>query len=284
MNGLKWSDETIVPLKAANKAERSVAESREGRVSSNGNLDDQTTYRTQSRERVSHAIERIRKAATRKPKERLTALLHHITVEALRWSYFSIKKSSAAGVDGVTWHEYGEGLDERLLDLHTRIHSGAYRASPSRRVNIPKSDGGTRPLGIAVLEDKIVQKAVAELILTPIYEVEFLGFSYGFRPRRGAHDALDALAVAIQRRKVNWILDADIRAFFDRIDRDWLVRFLEHRIGDRRVIRLIIKWLNAGVMENGKWQDNMRGTPQGAVVSPLLWEPYDYGNLGRSSR
>ncbi len=282
MNGLKWSDETIVPLKAANKAERSVAESREGRVSSNGNLDDQTTYRTQSRERVSHAIERIRKAATRKPKERLTALLHHITVEALRWSYFSIKKSSAAGVDGVTWHEYGEGLDERLLDLHARIHSGAYRASPSRRVNIPKSDGGKRPLGIAVLEDKIVQKAVAELILTPIYEVEFLGFSYGFRPRRGAHDALDALAVGIQRRKVNWILDADIRAFFDRIDRDWLVRFLEHRIGDRRVIRLIIKWLNAGVMENGKWQDNLRGTPQGAVVSPLLWERSHnkaYGNL-----
>ena len=274
MNGLKWSDETIVPRKAANKEARALAESWEGRVSSNGNSCNQSTRRTQRRASVSQAIERIRQAATRKPKERLTALMHHITVEALRWSYFSLKKGSSAGVDGVTWQQYGDGLEERLLDLHRRLHRGAYRALPSRRVKIPKPDGGTRPLGIAALEDKIVQKAVVEIILTPIYEVEFLGFSYGFRPQRGAHDALDALAVAIQTRKVNWILDADIRAFFDRIDRDWLVRFLEHRIGDRRVIRLVIKWLNAGVMASGKWQDNLQGTPQGAVVSPILANIY----------
>ena len=167
-----------------------------------------------------------------------------------------------------------QGLDERLLDLHQRIHSGAYRALPSRRVNIPKSDGGIRPLGIAALEDKIVQKAVVEMILIPIYEEEFLGFSYGFRPQRGAHDALDTLAVGIEKRKVNWILDADIRAFYDRIDRDWLVRFVGHRIGDRRIIRLIIKWLNAGVMESGKWSDDLRGTPQGAVISPILANIY----------
>ena len=177
-------------------------------------------------------------------------------------------------MDGVTWHEYGNGLEERLLDLHDRVHSGAYRALPSRRVEIPKPDGGTRPLGIAALEDKIVQKAVAETLLLPIFEPEFLGFSYGFRPGRGAHDALDALAFGIERRRVNWIVDADIRSYFDRIDRNWLVRFLEHRIGDRRVIRLIIKWLNAGVMEEGEWRDDLRGTPQGAIVSPILANIY----------
>lgn len=274
MNELKWSDAGIVPMKAANKGAKAVAESWEGRVASKGNSQNQSTCRTQSRASVSQAIERIRKAVKRNPKEKLTALMHHITVEALRWSYTSLKKNSAAGVDGVTWKEYGKGLDERLLDLHQRIHSGAYRALPSRRVNIPKSDGGIRPLGIAALEDKIVQKAVVEMILIPIYEEEFLGFSYGFRPQRGAHDALDTLAVGIEKRKVNWILDADIRAFYDRIDRDWLVRFVGHRIGDRRIIRLIIKWLNAGVMESGKWSDDLRGTPQGAVISPILANIY----------
>ncbi len=174
------------------------------------------------------------------------------------------------------------GLEERLLDLHRRVQSGAYRAPPVRRVEIPKPDGGTRPLGVAALEDKIVQKAVTEIILTPIYEPVFLGFSYGFRPGRGAHDALDALAVAINRRKVNWVVDCDIQRFFDTVSRDWLVRFLKHRIGDRRVIRLIVKWLKAGVMVDGRWQDTSQGTPQGAIVSPLLSERSDnsgYGNL-----
>ena len=200
--------------------------------------------------------------------------MHHITTEALETAYFSLKKEAAAGVDGVMWHEYGQGLAERLSDLHDRVQSGAYRALPSRRVEIPKPDGGTRPLGIAALEDKIVQKAVAETILLPIFEPEFLGFSYGFRPGRGAHDALDALAFGIDRRRVSWIVDADIRSYFDRINRDWLVRFLEHRIGDRRIIRLIIKWLNAGVMEGGEWRDDLRGTPQGAIVSPILANVY----------
>ncbi len=177
-------------------------------------------------------------------------------------------------MDGVTWEEYEEGLEERLLDLKDRVHKGTYRAKPSRRVEIPKPDGGTRPLGIAALEDKIVQKAVVGCILEPIYEPEFFGFSYGFRPGRGAHDALDALAHCIERRKVNWVVDADIQKFFDRIDREWMIRFLERRIGDRRVIRLITKWLNAEVLEDGEWKDEMRGTPQGAVVSPVLANIY----------
>ena len=282
MNGLEQSDLAILPLRSANKGTSVPAESTEGRAGTKGNLRSQSTHRTQRRTRVSQAAERIRQAATRKPKEKLTALLHHITTEALGAAYFSLKKEAAAGVDGVTWHEYGKGLAERLSGLHDRVQSGAYRALPSRRVEIPKPDGGTRPLGIAALEDKIVQKAVAETILLPIYEPEFLGFSYGFRPGHGAHDALDALAFGIKRRRVNWIVDADIRSYFDRIDRDWMVRFLEYRIGDRRVIRLIIKWLNAGVMEGGKWRDDLRGTPQGAIVSPLLSERSDnqgYGNL-----
>ena len=223
---------------------------------------------------MSQAAERIRQAATRKPKEKLTALLHHVTTDVLEASYFMLKKDAAAGVDGVTWKEYGNGLEERLLDLHDRVHSGAYRALPSRRVEIPKPDGGTRPLGIAALEDKIVQTAVAETILTPIFEPEFLGFSYGFRPGRGAHDALDALAYGIERRKVNWIADADIQAFFDQLDRGWLIKFVEHRIGDRRVIRLISRWLGAGVMEEGEWRDTLRGTPQGSSVSPILANIY----------
>ena len=184
-------------------------------------------------------------------------------------SYFVLRKDAAAGVDGVTWAMYGEGLEERLLDLHRRLHSGgAYRAPPVRRVEIPKPDGGIRPLGIAALEDKIVQKAVVDVILTPIYEAEFLGLSYGFRPGRGAHDALDALAFGIERRKVNWIVDADLKAYFDTIPRDWLITFLEYRIGDRRVTRLIRKWLKAGVMDDGTWTDTGVGTPQGNILTP----------------
>ena len=274
MSRIKQSDAAIVLMNAVNKEAEVLAESNEGRAATKGNLRSQITCRTQGRESVSQAAERIRQAVKRNPKEKLTALMHHITEDTLCWSFYSLKKTAAAGVDGVVWEEYEQGLDSQLADLHRRVHSGAYRALPSRRVNIPKADGGTRPLGIAALEDKIVQKAVVELILEPIYEAQFLGFSHGFRPGRSAHDALDILAYGITERKVNWIVDADIRAFFDRIDRDWLVRFLEHRIGDKRVIRLVIKWLNAGVMESGKWQDNLRGTPQGAIVSPILANVY----------
>ena len=230
--------------------------------------------RAQDRESVTQAADRIRQYVQREPRERLTTLLHHVTVDSLRWAFYELKKDAAAGADGTTWRMYEAELEGRLADLHDRVHSGAYRATPSRRVNIPKPDGGTRPLGVAATEDKIVQKAVAEMILTPIYEAEFLGFSYGFRPRRGAHNALDALAVGLERRKIRWIVDVDIRGFFDNVSRDWLVRFLEHRIGDKRVIRLITKWLNAGIMEDGQWQDNLRGTPQGSVISPILANVY----------
>ncbi len=282
MNDVEKSDSAIVAMKPANNGTPVPAEPVEPRAEPKGNLEGQSTRRTQDRESVSQAADRIRQFVQREPGVRLTTLLHHVTVDALRWAFFELKKDAAAGVDGLTWRMYKEGLEGRLADLHDRVHSGAYRATPSRRVNIPKPDGGTRPLGVAAIEDKIVQKAVAEIILTPIYEAEFLGFSYGFRPERGAHNALDALAVGIERRKINWIADCDIRKFFDTVSRGWLVRFLEHRIGDRRVIRLIIKWLNAGVMEAGEWRDDLRGTPQGSVISPMLSEGSDkrgYGNL-----
>ena len=271
---MKKSDSAIVAVKSTNKGASVPAEPMEPRAEPKGNLESQSTRRAQDRESVSHAADRIRQFVQREPQERLTALLHHVTVDALRWAFFDLKKDVAAGVDGMTWRMYGEGLEGRLADLHDRVHSGAYRARPSRRVNIPKPDGGTRPLGVAAIEDKIVQKAVTETILTPIYEAEFLGFSYGFRPGRGAHNALDAVAVGIRRRKINWVVDCDIRAFFDNVSRDWLVRFLEHRIADKRVIRLIIKWLNAGVMEAGEWRDDLRGTPQGSVASPILANVY----------
>ena len=274
MNGMQKSDTGVVAVKSANNGTRVPAESMERRTVPEGNPTGQSTRQAQDWESVSQAIGRIRQFVQREPRERLTSLLHHVTVEALRWSFFALKRDAAAGADGVTWRRYAQGLEGRLVDLHERVHSGAYRAMPSRRVNIPKPDGGTRPLGVAAIEDKIVQKAVAEMILTPIYEAQFLGFSYGFRPGRGAHNALDALAVGMERRKISWIVDADIRGFFDSVSRDWLVRFLEHRIGDKRVIRLITKWLNAGVMEDGQWQDNLRGTPQGSVISPILANVY----------
>ena len=261
-------------MKSANNGTHVPAEPMERRTVPEGNPDRQSTRQAQDWESVSQATGRIRQFVKREPRERLTSLLHHVTPEALRWAFFEMKKDAAAGVDGVTWRAYAEGLEGRLADLHERVHAGRYRATPSRRVHIPKPDGGTRPLGIAALEDKIVQKAVVETILTPIYEAEFLGFSHGFRPGRGAHDALDALAVGIERRRTEWLVDADIRGFFDHVSRDWLVRFLEHRIGDKRVIRLIVKWLNAGVMDDGEWRDELRGTPQGAVISPILANIY----------
>jgi RNA-directed DNA polymerase len=271
MNGAKKSDSLIVPAKPANKSGRPAAESVEGSGETKRNAELQSTVRTQSRNAVSQAQSRIRGAVTR--NKRLTALLHHITVDVLREAFFKLKKHAAAGVDGVVWTDYAADLDRNLTDLHAHVHRGTYRALPSRRRYIPKADGKQRPLGIAAIEDKIVQAAVVA-ILTPIYEAEFLGFSYGFRPGRSQHDALDALAFGIKTRKINWILDADIARFFDSLSREWLVRFVEHRIGDRRIIRLIQKWLKAGVLEEGRLIETTEGTPQGSVVSPLLANVY----------
>jgi group II intron reverse transcriptase/maturase len=215
----------------------------------------------------------VRETARKNGKLKFTALLHHVTVELLRASYYRLKRQAAPGVDGVTWEEYGDGLEGRLTDLHGRIHRGAYRAQPSRRAWIRKTDGRQRPLGIAALEDKVVQHAVGK-VLSQIWEEDFLGFSYGFRPGRGTQDALDALWVGIVRKKVNWIVDLDIRSFFDKLQHDWLVKFVEHRIGDRRIVRLIQKWLKAGVMEQGQWIETKEGSPQGAVISPILANLY----------
>jgi group II intron reverse transcriptase/maturase len=215
----------------------------------------------------------VREVARRDKEARFTALLHHVSPGRLRAAYWAIRPEAAAGVDGVTWTGYGQDLEVNLQDLHGRVQAGRYRAKPSRRVYIPKADGRLRPLGIASLEDKIVQRAVVE-VLNAVYEEDFRGFSYGFRPGRGQHDALDALAVGIQRKKVNWVLDADIRDFFGQLDHAWLGRFLEHRIADRRVLRLIGKWLAAGVVEDGQWSKCEEGSPQGASVSPLLANVY----------
>ena len=208
---------------------------------------------------MSHGLDRVRQAARERKQERFTALLHHVDVALLRSAYGWLRKDASAGVDGVTWEEYGDGLEGRLADLHGRVHRGAYRAQPSRRVYIPKPDGRQRPLGIAALEDKIVQRALVE-VLNAIWEEDFRGFSYGFRPRRGQHDALDALAVGISQRRVNWILDADIAGFFDTVSHEWLLRFVEHRVGDQRVLRLIRKWLKVGVMEDGVIKPGEVGT------------------------
>jgi len=222
---------------------------------------------------VSQGLERVRQAARQRKKEKLTALLHHVTVDMLRAAFLALKRRAAPGVDGVSWVDYEAGLEGNLQALHQRVHRGTYRAQPVRRRFIPKPDGRQRPLGITALEDKIVQRAVVT-VLTEIYEEDFLGFSYGFRPGRSQHDALDALAMGIHAARVNWILDADIRSFFDQIDQQWLMRFLEHRIGDERILRLVRKWLNAGVLEDGDWSVSEKGTPQGAVVSPLLANVY----------
>jgi group II intron reverse transcriptase/maturase len=237
------------------------------------NMDQPNLCRTPSRKSGPSGLDRVREAAKGDGKIRFTALLHHVTVDLLRDSYHSLKKRAAPGVDGVTWEEYGRDLEVRLSDLHGRIHRGAYRAKPSRRVWIPKTDGRQRPLGIAALEDKIVQHAVG-MVLNQIWEEDFLGFSYGFRPGRSQHDALDALYVGITRKNVNWVLDLDIRAFFDQIEHSWMIKFVEHRIGDRRIVRLIQKWLKAGVMEQGRWTETEEGTPQGAVISPILANLY----------
>jgi len=273
MHGSGKSGEAIVAGKPANKAEQSAAEPVERRAGAEGNANQVNTVRMQSREAASQGLERIRQTAREREKERFTSLLHHVSIDLLRQAFSELKRNAAPGVDGLTCRDYEADLERNLEDLHARVHRGAYRALPSRRVYIPKPDGRQRPLAIAALEDKIVQRAMVT-VLNAIYEEDFLGFSYGFRPGRGAHDAMDALVVAIEHRKVNFILDADIRSFFDTVNQDWLIRFVEHRIGDPRVVRLIRKWLKVGVLEDGIVNVSDRGTGQGAVISPLLANIY----------
>ena len=283
MHGHEKSDPAIVAMKPANKveqlaaeqsaAEPTAAEPVEPRVGTKGNACQQTMPWAQSQTSMPHALERIRKVARERKKEKFISLSHHISIDLLEDAFYELKVDAAPGVDRLTWKDYEADLERNLEDLHNRVRSGAYRARPSRRVYIPRPDGRQRPLAVAALEDKIVQRAVVTL-LNAIYEEDFLGVSYGFRPGRSTHDALDALCVGIHSKKMSFILDADIRSFFDEINQEWLIRFLEHRIGDRRIIRLIQKWLKAGVMEDGVVTVSDRGTGQGSVISPLLANIY----------
>lgn len=274
MHGGGKSDRSTVPEKSPNKTGTPAAEGMEGRDLAKGNPRQQNAPRTPSRQGAHSALERVRQAARRDRKLRFTALLHHVyNPETLREAYFGLERDAAPGVDGETWRRYGEDLEGNLRDLSQRLQRGAYRAKPVRRTFIPKPDGRQRPLGVPALEDKVVQRATTQ-VLNAIYEVDFLGFSYGFRPGRSQHKALDALYTGILTRKVSWVLDADISGFFDAIDRSWLVKFLEHRIADRRVVRLIHKWLNAGVLEDGKRTVSEKGTVQGGSISPVLANVY----------
>jgi RNA-directed DNA polymerase len=273
MHGSEKSDSAIVVMKPTNKAGQLAAELVERRAGTKGNVSQQSTRRAQDRISVSQALERVRKAARQRKKERFTALFHHLNPAMLRTAFFALKRDAASGVDGLTWQDYEADLDRRIEDLHARVRGGGYRALPSRRRYIPKSDGKQRPLAVAALEDKIVQRATVA-VLNAIYEEDFLGFSYGFRPKRSPHDALDALVVGISSMKVNYILDADIRSFFDDVSHEWLIKVLNHRIGDPRIIRLVQKWLKAGVLEDGVVTTGERGTGQGSVASPLLANVY----------
>jgi RNA-directed DNA polymerase len=272
-HGRGKSDSAIVAEKPTNAAGEPAAELVERRAETEGNAVQQSTRRAQDRGSVSQALDCIRRVARQRKKEKFTALLHHVSPAHLEEAFFELKENAAPGVDGVTWRAYEAGLDRNIADLHLRLRRGAYRALPSRRVYIPKPDGRQRPLAIAALDDKIVQRATIA-VLNAIYEEDFLGFSYGFRPRRGQHDALDALVVGITTMKVNFILDADIRSYFDSVNQAWLIRFLKHRINDSRMIRLIQKWLKAGILENGVVTISETGTGQGSVVSPLLANVY----------
>ena len=273
MHDQEKSDSGTVAVKPTNKAGQPAAEPVERRPGTKGNAEQQSTLRTQCRERVTQALNRVRQAARQRKGEKFTALLHHVSVDTLREAFYALKRKAAPGVDGVTWEDYEVDLEPRLVDLHGRVRRGAYRPQPSRRTYIPKADGKQRPLAIAALEDKIVQGATV-MVLNCIYEEDFLGFSYGFRPGRGPHDALDALCAGIDSRKVSWIVDADIQNCFGSVSQEWLARFLEHRIGDKRIIRLIQKWLRAGIQEDGIVTVDDRGTGQGSVISPLLANIY----------
>jgi RNA-directed DNA polymerase len=272
-HAVEESDSGVVPMNQPNKSGNPLAEVGEGRPEIKENIAQSSTRPTQSGGSVSQGLSGVRQRAKERKQEKFTALLHHLTVDLLRESYFALQRKAAPGVDGETWQQYGTGLEGRLTDLHSRVHRGAYQAKPSRRVYIPKADGRQRPLGIAALEDKIVQQAVVT-ILNQIYEVDFKGFSYGFRPGRSPHQALDALYVGLVRSKVNWVLDADIRGFFDNMNHEWTMQFVQHRVADNRILRLIQKWLKAGVMEDGRREETEIGTPQGAVISPLLANVY----------
>src|SRR6266545_5313095 len=261
MHDRRESDGPVVPAKPPNKAaEPAVAEAVEERGPTKGNAASKTRPGRSAGQDGPSALGRVRQAARKDKDAKFTALMHHITIDRLRDSYRALRPQAAPGVDGVTWEDYGRDLEQSLLDLHGRLHRGAYRAKPSRRVHIPKPDGSTRPLGIAALEDKIVQRATVE-VLNQIYEEDFLGFSYGFRPGRSPHHALDALFTGLLTKKVNWVLDVGIRSFFDGLSHEWLVKFIEHRVADRRVVRLIQKWLNAGVLEDGRRTRAEEGTP-----------------------
>jgi RNA-directed DNA polymerase len=276
MHEREKSDTAVVAVKPTNKAGASIAaaaEPVEPRAGTKRNAGEQSTHRTLSRVRVTQALDRVRQAARQRTKEKFTALLHHLSINLFREAFLALKRDAAPGVDDLTWRAYAADLEANLTDLHARVHRGAYRALPSRRTYIPKADGRQRPLAVAALEDKIVQRATVA-VLSSIYEEEFLGFSYGFRPKRGQHDALDALVVGITSKRVNFILDADVRSFFDEVSQSWLVRFVEHRIGDPRIVRLIQKWLKAGVLEDGVVTVRDKGTGQGSVISPLLANVY----------
>src|SRR5438552_4332622 len=267
------SDCAVVPVNQSNREAQASAEAGEGRAQTKENIVQSHMRPTQSGQRVSQGLHGVRQAARKRKQERFTALLPHLNIRLLRDSFYALQRQASPGIDGVKCQEYETGLEDRLVDLHNRVHRGAYRAKPSRRVYIPKADGRQRPLGIAALEDKIVQQAVVT-ILNQLYEVDFKGFSYGFRPGRSPHQALDALTVGLQRKHVNWVLDADIRGFFDNMSHEWTMKFVEHRVADRRILRLIQKWLKAGVSEDGQRSETKVGTPQGAVISPLLANVY----------
>jgi len=277
MNGRGKSDSSVVPTKPPNKDGAAAAPSAEGVEGSElpkGNSEGQNRSRAQRRQDLQNALDRVRQVAVRDRGLQLTTLWHHVyNVDRLRETYLGLKRNAAPGVDRVTWQAYGENLEENLLELAGRLKRGAYRAKAVKRTYIPKEDGGQRPLGVTALEDKIVQRATVE-VLNAVYEIDFVGFSYGFRPGRSQHMALDALAVGIQQRKVNWVLDADIRGFYDAIDHEWLMRFVEHRVSDKRVRRHIKKWLNAGVLEEGTWRQVEEGVPQGSSIGPLLANIY----------
>jgi RNA-directed DNA polymerase len=277
MHDREKSHSAIVAAKPTNKADATsvadAAEPVEPRAGTKRNAEEQSTHRTQGRERVTQALDRVRQTARQRKEEKFTALFHHLGVDMFREAFFALQRDAAPGADGLTWRTYEADLERNLTDLHSRVQRGAYRALPSRRTYIPKADGRQRPLAVAALEDKIVQKATVA-VLNCVYEEEFLGFSYGFRPKRGAHDALDALVVGISTRRVNFIFDADVASFFDSVSQEWLVRFVGHRIGDKRIIRLIRKWLKAGILEDGVVAVSEVGTGQGSVISPLLANIY----------